>query len=192
MVSFKSALAVTALGLMTLTACGEQVKEATDKAGDVTGAVTDKAGEVTGAVTDKAGEVTGAVTDKAGEVTGAVTDKAGEVTGAVTDTIDGAKDKVGELTGLAAGIPAFKDSATSALDAVKSGDFETAKAEASKLQESWSGIADQVKAKAPDAHTKIEEGITSLKSGLEGDAPDAGQLTSTITDMVSSIGNVKL
>ena len=181
MVRFKSALAVTALGLMTLTACGEQVKDATDKAGDVTGAATDKAGEVTGAVTDKAGEVTGAVTDKAGEVTGAV-----------TDTVDGAKDKVGELTSLATGLPAFKDSATAALDAVKAGDFETAKAEAGKLQESWTGIADQVKEKAPDAHTSIEEGIASLKTGLEGDAPDADQLTSTVTDLVSNIKNIKL
>ncbi|NJN24249.1 MAG: hypothetical protein HC810_07510 [Acaryochloridaceae cyanobacterium RL_2_7] len=169
MVRFKSALAVTALGLMTLTACGEQVKEATDTAG----------------------EVTGAVTDKAGEVTGEVTDKAGEVTGAVTDTVDGAKDKMGELTGLATGLPAFKDSAAAALEAVQGGDFETAKTEVTKLQEAWTGIADQVKEKAPDAHTKIEEGLGSLTSGLEGDSPDGAQLSTTIQDMVASLSSVE-
>jgi uncharacterized protein YjbJ (UPF0337 family) len=187
MANFKTALVVTALGLMTLTACGEQVKDVTDAAGDAK----DKAGEVTGNVTDKAGEVTGSVTDKAGEVTGSVTDKAGEVTGSVTDKVEGAKDTVGDLTGLAAGIPAFTASATTTLDAVKSGDFTTAKEEAVKLKDSWGSIADQVKEKAPDAHTKIEAGIGTLTSGLEGEAPNKEQLTSNVMDLISNIGKVE-
>ena len=174
---FKIALAAAALGLSTLTACGEQVKEVTDAAGDVT---------------DKAGDVTGAVTDKAGDVTGAVTDKAGDVAGEVTDKVEGAKDKVGELTSLAGGIPAFTASATTTLDAVKSGNFDVAKEEVAKLQDSWGSISDQVKEKAPDVHTKIEEGIGSVTSGLEGDAPDSEQISSTITGMISSIKDAAL
>lgn len=173
MIRFKAALATAALGLLTLTACGEQVQDVTDAAGDAT---------------DTAGEVTGTVTDKAGEATGTVTDKAGEVTGAVTDTVEGAKDKVATL----AGLPGFTSSANATLDAVKAGDFETAKTEVANLQESWSSISDEVQQKAPDVHTKVEEGISSVSSGLEGGAPDTEQLTTTINDMIASVKDVAL
>ncbi|MEM9136615.1 MAG: hypothetical protein AAGB01_04620 [Cyanobacteria bacterium P01_F01_bin.42] len=180
MIRIKAALAASAVALATLTACGEQVKDVTDKAGDVTGAVTDKAGEVTGAVTDKAGEVTGAVTDT---VEGAK-DK-------VAETAEGAKDAVGNIASLG-DVPAFTASANSALDAVKNGDFDTAKTEVAKLQESWGSIADKVKEKSPEVHTKIEEGVGSVKSALDGDTPDAAKIQSTITDIIASVKDISL
>lgn len=174
MVRFRVALAATALGLLTLTACGGQVEDLSDKAGEVT--------------------------DAAGDVTSDVTDKAGEVTGDVTDAVDGAKDKIataadgakGELSDLAglANLPAFKDNATETLNAVKAGDFETAKVELAELKESWGPISEQVKAKAPEAHSTIEEAVGNLSTGLESEAPDQAQLTSTVNNLMAGIQNI--
>lgn len=160
MVRFKTAFVITALGLMTLTACGEQVKEVTDAAGDVT---------------DKAGEVTGKVTETAEGAKDVIATKAGD-----------AKDALGGLTGLAA-LPAFKDNATAALDAVKAGDFATAKEKVAGLKDSWGAIADQVKEKAPEAHTAIETGVGDLSAGLESDTPNKEELTAKANNIISGI-----
>lgn len=178
MVRLKTALAASTLALLTLTACGG-VEEAADKAGEVTSGVA----ETAEGVKDQVAETAEGAKDKVAETADAAKDK-------VAETTEGAKDKIASLTELPAGIAGMTESAKTALDAVKSGDFDAAKAEATKLQDSWAGISDLVKEKSGDGHTKIEEGITAFTSGLEGDAPDAEGLKSTLTDLMANLKGI--
>ncbi len=165
MLRLKIAIAISTLGLLTLTACGGEVKDTVDKA------------------SSGVSETAAGVKDKVAETTEGAKDK-------VAETTEGAQGKIASLTELPAGIAAMSTSAKTALDAVKSGDFNTAKAEATKLKNSWVSISALVKEKSPDNYTKIEESVTAFSSGVEGQTPDAEALKTTLTGLASNLKNV--
>jgi hypothetical protein len=213
---FKATLAIAAVSLFALTACGgdatkvtEGAKDAVDKTAKTATEGVTKAGEGVTKAGDAAKDAVGGAATKAGEgvtkagegamkagdaakdaVGGAAT-KAGE---GVTKVGDAAKDAVGGVATKAMGlvalkdsIPGLKDSATAAIAAVKSGDFKGAQAEATKLQESWSKVSETVKTSSSGSYDKISSTLKTVQTELKAPSPDKTKILADLTSLSSSV-----
>jgi hypothetical protein len=191
---FKAPLAIAAISLFALTACGgdatkvtEGAKDAIDQTAKTATEGVTKAGE---GVT-KAGEGAMKAGDAAKDAVGGAATKAGE---GVTKAGDAAKDAVGGVATKAMGlvalkdsIPGLKDSATAAIAAVKTGDFKGAQAEATKLQESWSKVSETVKASSGGSYEKITSTLKTVQTELKAPSPDKTKILADLTSLSSSV-----
>jgi hypothetical protein len=198
---FKAPLAIAAISLFALTACGgdatkvtEGAKDAIDQTAKTATEGVTKAGEgVTkaGEGVTKAGEGAMKAGDAAKDAVGGAATKAGE---GVTKAGDAAKDAVGGVATKAMGlvalkdsIPGLKDSATAAIAAVKTGDFKGAQAEATKLQESWSKVSETVKASSGGSYEKITSTLKTVQTELKAPSPDKTKILADLTSLSSSV-----
>jgi hypothetical protein len=197
---FKATLAITALSLLTLTACGGEATKVTDGAKEVVdntaktateGAM--KAGEGAMKAGDAAKDAVGGVATKAGE--GAM--KAGEGAMKAGDAAKDAASKVATnatgaagLLSLTQAIPGLKTSATAALDAVKKGDFKAAQEEATKLQDSWTKVSDVVKSKSGGSFDKISSTLKTVQTELKAPSPDKAKIVTDLTSLSSSVAGL--
>jgi hypothetical protein len=169
--SFKATLAIAALSMFVLTACGG---DATKVADDAKNAVDQTAKTATEGAT-KAGE--GAM--KAGDTAkDSATKMAGNVTGAAG------------LLSLTQTIPGLKTGTTAALDAVKKGDFKAARAETTKLQDSWTKVSDVVKNKSGGSFDKINSTLKTVQTELKEPSPDKTKIVSDLTSLSSSFAGL--
>jgi hypothetical protein len=209
---FKATLAIAAFSIFALTACGgdatkvaDDAKNAVDqttktateganKAGEGAMKAGDAAKDAVGGVANKAGEGAMKAGDTAKDAVGGVATKAGEGATKMGDTAKDAAAKVaGNVTG-AAGLlsltktlPGLKTGVTAALDAVKKGDFNTAKEEATKLQESWTKVSDVVKTKSGGSFDKISSTLKTVQTELGESSPDKAKIISDLTSLSSSV-----
>jgi hypothetical protein len=184
---FKAPLAIAAISLFALTACGGDATKVTEGAKD---AIDQTAKTATEGVT-KAGEGAMKAGDAAKDAVGGAATKAGE---GVTKAGDAAKDAVGGVATKAMGlvalkdsIPGLKDSATAAIAAVKTGDFKGAQAEATKLQESWSKVSETVKASSGGSYEKITSTLKTVQTELKAPSPDKTKILADLTSLSSSV-----
>jgi hypothetical protein len=184
---FKAPLAIAAISLFALTACGGDATKVTEGAKD---AIDQTAKTATEGVT-KAGEGAMKAGDAAKDAVGGAATKAGE---GVTKAGDAAKDAVGGVATKAMGlvalkdsIPGLKDSATAAIAAVKTGDFKGAQAEATKLQESWSKVSETVKASSSGSYEKITSTLKTVQTELKAPSPDKTKILADLTSLSSSV-----
>jgi hypothetical protein len=194
---FKATLAITAISLFALTACGgdatkvtEGAKDAVDKTAKTATEGATKAGEGAMKAGDAAKDAVGGVATKAGE--GAM--KAGEgamkAGDAAKDAVGGVATKAGGVMGLVAlkdSIPGLKDSATAAIAAVKTGDFKGAQAEATKLQESWGKVSEMVKTHSGGSYDKINSTLKTVQTELKAPSPDKTKILADLTSLSSSV-----
>jgi hypothetical protein len=194
---FKATLAITAISLFALTACGgdatkvtEGAKDAVDKTAKTATEGATKAGEGAMKAGDAAKDAVGGVATKAGE--GAI--KAGEgamkAGDAAKDAVGGVATKAGGVMGLVAlkdSIPGLKDSATAAIAAVKTGDFKGAQAEATKLQESWGKVSEMVKTHSGGSYDKINSTLKTVQTELKAPSPDKTKILADLTSLSSSV-----
>jgi hypothetical protein len=191
--SFKATLAIAALSMFVLTACGG---DATKVADDAKNAVDQTAKTATEGVT-KAGEGAMKAGDTAKDAVGGVATKAGEGAMKAGDTAkDSATKMAGNVTG-AAGllsltqtIPGLKTGTTAALDAVKKGDFKAAQAETTKLQDSWTKVSDVVKNKSGGSFDKISSTLKTVQTELKEPSPDKAKIVSDLTSLSSSVAGL--
>jgi hypothetical protein len=209
---FKATLAIAAFSIFALTACGGDVTKVADdaknavdqttktateganKAGEGAMKAGDAAKDAVGGVANKAGEGAMKAGDTAKDAVGGVATKAGEGATKMGDT---AKNAVGGVAGNVTGaagllsltqtIPGLKTGVTAALDAVKKGDFNTAKEEATKLQESWTKVSDVVKTKSGGSFDKISSTLKTVQTELGESSPDKAKIISDLTSLSSSV-----
>jgi phage-related protein len=188
---FKATIAIAALSLLSLTACGEEVKNAAEGAKDTVGQTAQsategakKAGEGAMKAGDGAMKATTEGAQKAGE--GAM--KAGEgAMKATTSAKDAVAGGVGGILSLKDSIPNLKDSAASALTAVKAGDFKTAQAEVTKLQESWGKVSEIVKKQPGGSFEKISTTLKTVQGELKAPSPDKTKIMADLQSLSSSV-----
>jgi hypothetical protein len=190
---FKATLAISAISLFALTACGGDATKVTEGAKD---AVDQTAKTATEGVT-KAGEGAMKAGDTAKEAVGGVATKAGEGAMKAGDTAKDAASKVATnvtgaagLLGLTQAIPGLKTSATAALDAVKKGDFKAAQEEATKLQDSWTKVSDVVKTKSGGSFDKISSTLKTVQTELKETSPDKAKIMTDLTSLSSSVAGL--
>jgi hypothetical protein len=190
---FKATLAIAAVSLFALTACGGDATKVTEGAKD---AVDQTAKTATEGVT-KAGEGAMKTGDAAKDAVGGVATKAGEGVAkagdAAKDAVGGVATKAGGVMGLVAlkdTIPGLKDSATAAIAAVKSGDFKGAQAEATKLQESWSKVSEMVKTHSGGSYDKISSTLKTVQTELKAPSPDKTKILADLTSLSSSVSGL--
>jgi hypothetical protein len=170
---FKAAtLAIAAFSILSLTACGEEVKNtAADSA--------QKASE--GAM--KAGE--GA--QKAGESAMKAADSAKVAAG---NAADKAKGAMGNLVALKDSIPGLKDNAAAAITAVKAGDFKAAQTEITKLQESWGKVSEMVKTNSSGSYEKVSTTLKTVQTELKAPNPDKTKVMADLTSLSSAVSGL--
>lgn len=112
-----------------------------------------------------------------------VTDQAAKM----KDTADKAQNMAQTATGAIGNLANLKDSfgpltsgATQTLNAVKSGDFQTAQTEFTKLQEGWKGIEGTLKTTSPDAVGKVGPKLDAIATELKSGKPDVAKLTTDL------------
>ncbi len=159
-----TAISLTLMGLLTLTACGGT--------GNIADSVTETA--------DQAQEVAGEV---AGEAQGAAE---GAVEGA-GGLVDQAKSAATGLMAMKDSLPGMKDGVTAAIEAVKSGDFATAKTEVTKLQEMWDTISGTVKEQSPEAYDNMSKSLSAAHTSLAADSPNKDEVIANLESMSESV-----
>jgi hypothetical protein len=212
---FKATLAISAISLFALTACGgdatkvtEGAKDAVEntaktategvtKAGEGAMKAGDTAKDAVGGVATKAGEGAMKAGDAAKDAVGGVATKAGEGAMKAGDTAKDAASKVATnvtgaagLLSLTQAIPGLKTSATAALDAVKKGDFKAAQEEATKLQDSWTKVSDVVKTKSGGSFDKISSTLKTVQTELKEPSPDKTKIVTDLTSLSSSVAGL--
>jgi hypothetical protein len=212
---FKATLAISAISLFALTACGgdatkvtEGAKDAVEntaktategvtKAGEGAMKAGDTAKDAVGGVATKAGEGAMKAGDTAKDAVGGVATKAGEGAMKAGDTAKDAASKVATnvtgaagLLSLTQAIPGLKTSTTAALDAVKKGDFNAAKEEATKLQDSWTKVSDVVKTKSGGSFDKISSTLKTVQTELKEPSPDKAKIVTDLTSLSSSVAGL--
>jgi len=163
MLRLKSALIIGLLSALSLTACSEAsntVQDAADKTKDAATQTTEQAKDAVTATADQAKD---AVTDTAG--------------------------KGADLVALKDGVTGMKDGVTATLDAAKSGDFETAKTEFTKVQDSWPSLKDNVK---PESAQSIQDGIETVKTSLGEGSPNKDKVVTELTNLLKSVSGIQL
>jgi prophage DNA circulation protein len=135
--------------------------------------------------TDKAKETTEQVKTKAEETTEQVKTKAEEAKTTAVENVEKATDVVA----LKEKVTGMKDGVTATLNAVKTGDFATAKTEFTKVQEAWPALKDSINA---DSAKPIQESIEAIKTDLSAGQPDKTKLLSDLQNLVKSISEIKL
>jgi hypothetical protein len=194
---FKATLAITAISLFALTACGgdatkvtEGAKDAVDKTAKTATEGATKAGEGAMKAGDAAKDAVGGVATKAGEGTMKAGEGAMKAGDAAKDAVGGVATKAGGVMGLVAlkdSIPGLKDSATAAIAAVKTGDFKGAQAEATKLQESWGKVSEMVKTHSGGSYDKINSTLKTVQTELKAPSPDKTKILADLTSLSSSV-----
>jgi hypothetical protein len=197
---FNTIFALSILGLVSLTACGEEAKNVTDAAKDATGSVTNVAKDAAGKTTDAAGKVGDAAKDTAGktvdaakDATGKTVDTAKDTAGKTTDAAKGAVDKAmgmaGNLAGIKDGVLGMKGGVATTLTAVKAGDFAKAQTEATKLQTSWGKISETVEKQsgAGGSYKTINDGLKTVQTSLKDAKPDKVKITSQLQSVATAV-----
>jgi hypothetical protein len=194
---FKATLAITAISLFALTACGgdatkvtEGAKDAVDKTAKTATEGATKAGEGAMKAGDAAKDAVGGVATKAGEGMTKAGEGAMKAGDAAKDAVGGVATKAGGVMGLVAlkdSIPGLKDSATAAIAAVKTGDFKGAQAEATKLQESWGKVSEMVKTHSGGSYDKINSTLKTVQTELKAPSPDKTKILADLTSLSSSV-----
>jgi hypothetical protein len=181
---FKAAtLAVAAFSILSLTACGEEVKNAAEGAKDTVGKTATEGVQKAGEGAMKAGE--GA--QKAGEGAMKAADTAKV---AVGDVADKAKGAMGSLVALKDSIPGLKDSAGAAITAAKTGDFKTAQAEVTKVQESWGKVSEMVKTRSGGSFEKVSSTLKTVQTELKAPTPDKTKVLAELTSLSSAVSGL--
>ena len=161
MFRLKSALIIGLLSVLSLTACSESETAVNDAA-------------------DKAKETSEQAQDSAQQAA----NKAEEAKDAATESADNA----GDVVALKDSVTNMKTGVTSTLDAAKTGDFETARTEFSKVQESWPALKDGI---TEDSAKPIQEGIDTIKANLGAGEPDQTKIVEGLKKLVESISSAK-
>lgn len=162
MLRLKSALIIGLFSVLSLTACSETNNAVNDAA-------------------DKAQETAEQAQDSAQEAT----DKAEEAKDAATESANNASDVVA----LKDGVTNMKSGVTSTLDAAKTGDFETARTEFSKVQDAWPTLKDSINS---DSAQSIQTGIEDVKASLGEGTPDKDKVISALQGLMESVTSIKL
>jgi hypothetical protein len=186
---FNTIFALSILGLVSLTACGEEAKNVTDAAKDATGSVTDVAKDAAGKTTDAAGKVGDAAKDATGKTVDAAKDTAGKTTDAAKGTVDKAMGMAGNLAGIKDGVLGMKGGVANTLTAVKAGDFAKAQTEATKLQTSWGKISETVEKQsgAGGSYKTINDGLKTVQTSLKDAKPDKAKITSQLQSVATAV-----
>jgi hypothetical protein len=191
---FKATLAIAAVSLFALTACGgdatkvtEGAKDAVDKTAKTATEGVTKAGEGAMKAGEGAKDAVGGVATKAGEGVTKAGEGAMKAGDAAKDAVGGVATKAMGLVALKDSIPGLKDSATAAIAAVKSGDFKGAQAEATKLQESWSKVSETVKTSSGGSYDKISSTLKTVQTELKAPSPDKTKILADLTSLSSSV-----
>jgi hypothetical protein len=194
---FKATLAIAAISLFALTACGgdatkvtEGAKDAVDKTAKTATEGVTKAGEGAMKAGDAAKDAAGGVATKAGEGMTKAGEGAMKAGDAAKDAVGGVATKAMGLVALKDSIPGLKDSATAAIAAVKSGDFKGAQAEATKLQESWSKVSETVKTSSGGSYDKISSTLKTVQTELKAPSPDKTKILADLTSLSSSVSGL--
>lgn len=172
---FKATLAIAAFSLLSLTACGEEAKNAAEGAKDAMGKTTQTATE-------------GA--QKAGDSAMKVGDGAMKAATSAKDAVASNVASVAGVLSLKDSIPNLKDSAASALAAVKTGDFKTAQGEVTKLQESWAKVDDIVKKQSGESFKKISTTLKTVQTDLNAPNPDKAKIIAELQSLSSAVSGL--
>ncbi len=159
-----TAIVLTLMGLLTLTACGG------------TSNIADNVSETANQAADQAKEVAG---EAQGAAEGAV-DQAGGI-------VDQAKSAATGLMAMKDSLPGMKDSVTAAIDAVKGGDFATAKTEVTKLQEMWDTVGSTVKEQSPEVYDNMSKSLSAAHTSLAADSPNKDEVVANLESMSKSV-----
>lgn len=162
MFRLKSALIIGLLSVLSLTACSETNTAVNDAA-------------------DKAKETAEQAKDSAQQAA----DKAEEAKDSATESVNNA----GDVIALKDTVSDMKSGVTSTLDAAKTGDFETARTEFSKVQEAWPALQGKINA---DSAQPIQEGIENIQADLGAGTPDKTKIVEGLQNLVKSISSIKL
>jgi hypothetical protein len=177
---FNAALAIALLSLSTLTACGEEVKNAAEGTKD---AVTQTAGNAA----DGAGKVADGATKTATEGVGKVADGASKTAtsgkDAMTGTMDKAKSMAGNVMAMKDGAPAMIAGVTATTAAVKAGDFAKAKDEVAKIQGTWGKMREATEKKSPESYKAINEGLDKAQTELSEPKPETDKVLASLTSI---------
>ncbi len=180
---FKAAtLAVAAFSILSLTACGEEVKNATEGAKDTVGKTAAESAQKASEGAMKAGETA----QKAGETAMKAADTAKVAAGDAADKAKGAMS----LVALKDTIPGLKNDAAAAMTAVKAGDFKTAQAEVTKLQESWGKVSEMVKTHSSGSFEKVTTTLKTVQTELKAPTPDKTKVLADLTSLSSAVSGL--
>lgn len=163
MFRLKSALIIGLLSALSLTACSEAtntVQDAAEKAKDTAAETTEKAKDTVAETAEKA-----------------------------KDTVAETADKGADLVGLKDSVTGMKDGVTSTLDAVKTGDFDTAKTEFAKVQDAWPALKEKIK---PDSAQSIQDGIETVKASLGEGEPNKDKIVGELQNLLKSVTGIQL
>ncbi|WP_404784559.1 hypothetical protein [Altericista sp. CCNU0014] len=188
---FKATLAIAAFSIFALTACGEEATKVTEgakNAVDQTAKTATEGAQKAGEGAIKAGEVAMKTTTEGAQKAGEGAMKAADsAKGAATGLVDKATTGAAGLMSLKDSIPGLKDGAAAALTAVKAGDFKTAQAEATKLQESWGKVSEIVKARSGGSYDKISATLKTVQTELKAPSPDKAKIMSDLQSLSTEV-----
>jgi uncharacterized phage infection (PIP) family protein YhgE len=180
---FNTILALSILGLVALTACGEETKTVTGTAKDTTGKVADTAKDAMGKTSDTAKDAIGKISDTAKDATGKTADTAKDA----MSKIDNAKSAAEKSVGMASGLAGMKDGVNNTLTAVKAGDFAKAKTEATELQASWGKISETVEKQSAGSYKNINDGLKNVQASLKDAKPDKTKIVAQLQSLATSV-----
>jgi hypothetical protein len=177
---FNAALAIAVLSLSTLTACGEEAKNATEGATNTVTQTAQKATEGAGKATEGA---TKAATEGATKATEGAQKVATSGKDAMTGTMDKAKSMAGNVMEMKDGAPAMIAGVTATTTAVKAGDFAKAKDELAKLQGTWGKMRESTEQKSPESYKAINEGLDKAQTELSEPKPETDKVLASLTSI---------
>ncbi|HEY9828242.1 MAG TPA: hypothetical protein V6D19_22620 [Stenomitos sp.] len=191
--SLKAGLVLATLGLISLTACGEEAKNISEGAKNSITETTQKATEGAQKASEAAGKISDAGQKTVANTAQSATEGAQKMADGAEKAAQSAQSKVTETVASATfvtSLTGMKDGVSKAISSVKAGDFKTAQAEVSQLQETWGKIRETAEKHSGANYKTVNDQLAVVQTALKAPSPDKTKILSEFQSLSTAVAGL--